>query len=191
MTRIEEKVASLEKELLLTKKYLIPLEEAGFVGRITSNRIISVDIRSVSAEEIRALLNMFPAGSTNRELSFAGKENVETSSPFIIHVQNSADTNPVFKVKYMAQDGMDIWITLQMDTDNECVAKKKIIQTRIIHGSEVLTVVGYNYFVDIGSQQRYYGGVGGRDDYEEICSYASDAEEAEKIRGFLFGDSTL
>lgn len=182
MTIIEEKIEALKKELQQAEKYLLPLEEAGFIGCITSNRIISV---AAAFTDIPTILKVLPAEAINKELLFAGKRNLKTESSFILCAENSDRTTPTFKLKYTFENGMEVQIRFPMDTGNPSVSKREIVQSRIVNNAQVSRVVGYNYYINIGTQQRYYGGSGQSNDYEEICSYAANEEEAAAIVDFL------
>lgn len=118
-----EQIAKAELEYEVTKKTGLKC------SAISSKWVV---FRKVESEEdVRHILKIYkPTNKENAYLKFAGKQSIETESPFLLCISNykhvKDDKYIKASLKYKTDDGLEIWIDLDKRTIDIKESQKQV-----------------------------------------------------------------
>lgn len=176
-SRAEKKIDALREEIIGIEKYVKPLEDLGLDALwVPGAGLISVTANNF--EDIAALDKAYPP-TTNFVLTYAGKPEKPTESPYSIHVDNWNGTKDVgAKVKWRHNE-IQIWIKIPLFMLEEYVNVSEV--TRRIAGGGVV-VEGHNYSIRVASALQPYAGAG---KYGSRVNFANSKEDANAFMAAL------
>lgn len=172
--KTEKKIKRLEKEIEMTKEFLVPLENIGIEASVIANEFLSMTAENF--DEVKKITALFPPSGKLFELTFAGKDAIPTQSPFSIHVSNYSHCEATTATVKYRSEKLNIWIKLPLS--NFSHHRAEVTKEVWSHNKMHVSFLGYNVYVTMGAVQAY---AGGDDKFGSRVTYAENDLTAKKF----------